>query len=144
METITFTWKLFWDVLLCLIGLGCIIGGFITFSKEVKIKKTGIKTAAKVIDFSYEESLGESRSTLKIPIFEFYDRANNRIVIKGKSNSICKLNEITPIYYDPTNPTTHYYLSSKDFLVKFVFFIIGLFFLSLGVYYLSKYITISY
>jgi len=61
---------------------------------------------------------------------------NKQINIKGKSNSICTMYETTPIYYNPTKPETEYYLPKKNFLVKFLFFFIGLFFLCLGIYYL--------
>lgn len=101
--------------------------GFKTLRKELKIKKTGIKTTAKFIAYSYETSVDfENTSTVKVPIFEFYDLNNKMIVVKGKSCSICKTNEITTIYYNPEKPKTEYYLSKKDFMIKFLYFLFGL------------------
>ncbi|MNL11350.1 hypothetical protein D3C87_1321820 [compost metagenome] len=71
-----------------------------------------------------------------VPVFEFNDSSNNKIRVKGVSNSICKINETTVVYYDPKNPETEFYFAKKDFLVKYLFFFFGLFFLILGFVYL--------
>lgn len=113
METASLIWKSVWDILLIIIGLVLLFMAFRT-----------------------EKSLSENETSLKIPLFIFYDSSNKQINIQGKSNSICTMYETTPIYYNPTKPETEYYLPKKDFLVKFLFFFIGLFFLCLGIYYL--------
>jgi hypothetical protein len=46
--------------------------------------------------------------------------------------------ETTPVCYNPAKPETEYYLPNKDFMVKHLLFFVGLFFLSLGIYYLRK------
>jgi len=136
METASLLWKSVWDILLIIIGLVLLFIAFRTLLKEDKIIKNGIKTTGTVIGFSTEKSLSENETSLKIPLFIFYDSSNKQINIQGKSNSICTMYETTPIYYNPTKPETEYYLPKKDFLVKFLFFFIGLFFLCLGIYYL--------
>ncbi|MCC9063801.1 DUF3592 domain-containing protein [Flavobacterium piscisymbiosum] len=136
METASLIWKSAWDILLVLIGLILMFMGIKVYIKQQRIIKTGIKTIATVIGFSNEKSLAENEAPVKIPLFIFYDTSRNQISVKGKSNSICTIHETTPIYYNPAKPETEYYLPKKDFLVKFLFFFVGLFFLSLGIYYL--------
>lgn len=138
MESIPFTWGTLWCLLSVFIGLILIFLGFKTLIKEIKIKKTGIKTTAKVIGFSYEKSLGEDDAPIKIPVFIFYDNLNHQKSVKGKSNSICKMYDTTPIYYNPENPEKEYYLPEKDFMVKFLLFLFGMIFLCLGVYCIHK------
>lgn len=108
--------------------------GIDTYKKEKKLQEIGIKTIAKVIDFSDEETSDGVKVT--VPVFEFKDSSNNKIRVKGVSNSICKINETTVVYYDPKNPETEFYFAKKDFLVKYLFFFVGLFFLILGFVYL--------
>ncbi|UTN06410.1 DUF3592 domain-containing protein [Flavobacterium bizetiae] len=138
MEIISLIWESLWDLLLVVIGLTLMVVGIRVFIKQRRIQKNGIKTMATVIGFSNEKSLAEDEASLKIPLFIFYDSSNNQISIKGKSNSICTMYETTPVYYNPEKPETEYYLPNKDFMVKHLFFFVGLFFLSLGVYYLRK------
>ncbi|QGK75193.1 hypothetical protein [Flavobacterium sp. SLB02] len=138
METISLIWDSLWDLLLIGIGLSLMVMGIRVFIKQRRIQKIGIKTIAKVIVFSDEKSLEEDQAPLKIPLFIFYDSSNNQISIKGKSNSICTMYETTPVCYNPAKPETEYYLPNKDFMVKHLLFFVGLFFLSLGIYYLRK------
>lgn len=140
MEIINFIWKSPWEILLILIGLVLIFTGFKIFLKEQRLKKTGIKTIATVIAFSYEKSIEEDRPQppVKIPVFIFSDHLNNKFSVKGKSNSICEIYETTPIYYNPAKPETEYYLPNKDFMVKHLFFFFGLALLCFGLYYLHQ------
>lgn len=111
-------------------GFLAIILGVDTYKKEKKLLEIGIKTIAKVVGFSDEETSDGVKVT--VPVFEFNDSFNNKIRVKGVSNSICKINETTIVYYDPKNPQTEFYIAKKDFLVKYLFFLVGLFFLILG------------
>lgn len=73
METASLIWKSTWDILLIIIGLVLLFIAFRTLLKEDKIIKNGIKTTATVIGFSTEKSLSENETSLKIPLFIFYD-----------------------------------------------------------------------
>jgi hypothetical protein len=136
METASLLWKSAWDILLIIIGLVLLFIAFRTLLKEDKIIKNGIKTTATVIGFRLKSLYQKMKHLSKYHFLYFMIAQNKQINIKGKSNSICTMYETTPIYYNPTKPETEYYLPKKDFLVKFLFFFIGLFFLCLGIYYL--------
>lgn len=138
MEIIRFIEDSPWSILLILIGLIFIFFGFKTLIKELKIKKTGIKTTAKVIGFDQEKSTEENRTPAKIPVFIFYTESKNQITVKGKSGSRCEIYEITPIYYNPKNPEKEFYLPKKDHLVKYLFFCFGLVFICLGLYFINR------
>jgi hypothetical protein len=140
LEVITFIWESAWDFLMIFIGLISMIFGFKEFQKVKKLKESGIKTIATVVDFSYEEN--SDGNTLKIPVFEFYDNLNNNIRVKGVSNSICKINETTVVYYDSKNPQTEFYFPKKDFSVKYLFTFLGLFFFTLGLIYLYRHFMV--
>ncbi len=134
MEILSFLSDSFWDLFLVIMGFLAMVLGIDTYKKEKKLQEIGIKTIAKVIDFSDEETSDGVKVT--VPVFEFKDSSNNKIRVKGVSNSICKINETTVVYYDPKNPETEFYFAKKDFLVKYLFFFVGLFFLILGFVYL--------
>lgn len=134
MEILSFLSDSFWDIFLVIMGFLAMVLGIDTYKKEKKLQEIGIKTIAKVIDFSDEETSDGVKVT--VPVFEFKDSSNNKIRVKGVSNSICKINETTIVYYDPKNPETEFYFAKKDFLVKYLFFFVGLFFLILGFVYL--------
>ncbi|MBF4466204.1 DUF3592 domain-containing protein [Flavobacterium sp. LC2016-12] len=134
MEILSFLSDSFWDLFLVIMGFLAMVLGIDTYKKEKKLHEIGIKTIAKVVGFSDEETSDGVKVT--VPVFEFNDSFNNKIRVKGVSNSICKINETTVVYYDPKNPETEFYFSKKDFLVKYLFFFVGLFFLILGFVYL--------
>ncbi|MFB3388756.1 DUF3592 domain-containing protein [Flavobacterium sp. LAR06] len=134
MEILSFLSDSFWDLFLVIMGFLAMVLGIDTYKKEKKLQEIGIKTIAKVIDFSDEETSDGVKVT--VPVFEFNDSSNNKVRVKGVSNSMCKINETTVVYYDPKNPETEFYFAKKDFLVKYLFFFVGLFFLILGFVYL--------
>jgi hypothetical protein len=136
LEILSFLSDSFWDLFLVVMGFLAMVLGIDTYKKEKKLQEIGVKTIAKVVCFSDEETSDGVKVT--VPVFEFNDSFNNKIRIKGVSNSICKINETTIVYYDPKNPETEFYFAKKDFLVKYLFFLFGLFFLILGFVYLYK------
>ena len=82
------------------------------------------------------EKMFTSSTPIKLPVFTFSHKDENGekiYTVKGKSNSTCEIGEITPIYYNPENPEKEYYLPKKDFLMKYVIFLIGMFFFSFGI-----------
>lgn len=123
-----------------LMGTIAIILSFFTHRNQSRLKRNGLLEEAKMIYFSTEKGSDDSPS-LKIPVFTFSHKDENGVkvyTVKGKSNSLCKIGELTPIYYNPENPEKEYYLPKKDFLVKYLMFFIGMFFFCLGVLYLIK------
>ncbi|MDA6068408.1 DUF3592 domain-containing protein [Flavobacterium sp. AC] len=130
----------FWNIFMILMGTIAIIFSFLTHRIQSRLKRNGLLEEAKMIYFSTEKSTGDSPS-LTIPVFTFSHKDQNGIktyTVKGKSNSLCKIGEVTPIYYNPENPEKEYFLPKKDFLVKYLMFFIGMFFVCLGVLYLMK------
>lgn len=138
MEILSFLSDSFWDLFLVIMGFLAMVLGIDTYKKEKKLQEIGFKAIAKVVDFSDEETSDGVKVT--VPVFEFNDSFNNKIRVKGVSNSISKINETTVVYYDPKNPQTEFYIAKKDFLVKYLFFFVGLFFLILGFVYLYNHI----
>lgn len=130
----------FWNIFMILMGAIAIIVSFSIHRNQSKLKRNGVIGEAKIIYFSTEKGISDSPS-LKIPVFTFSAEDQNGVkvyYVKGKSNSICEIGELTPIYYNPEDPEKEYYLPKKDFLMKYVAFFIGTFFFCLGSIYLMK------
>lgn len=130
----------FWNIFMILMGSIAIIVSFSIYRDQSRLKRNGMLGEAKMIYFSTEKGTSDS-PPLTIPVFTFSTEDENGIkvyYIKGKSNSICEIGELTPIYYNPENPEKEYYLPKKDFLMKYVAFFIGMFFFCLGTIYLMK------
>lgn len=128
-----------------LMGFTSILLGFITHNRQLRLKKNGLLSEAKMIYFSDEKS-DANEPSVKIPVFTFSHEDENglkKYFVKGKTNSSCKIGEVTPIYYNPKNPEKEYYLPQKDFLMKYLMFFIGLFFFCLGVLYLLRSLNYS-
>jgi len=128
------------SIIFSITGLILILIFFLTIIKNIRIKKLGILTTARVVTFVLKEGIKDehgSTSKLNIPVYKF-DHINNNgssktFRVEGKSNSVAKIGEETPIYYNPNNPEKEYYLPKKDFLIKYVFLVVGFVFFSIGV-----------
>ncbi len=130
----------FWNIFMILMGSISIVLSFLTHREQSKLKRNGLLAEAKLIEFFNEKSTDDSPAA-KIPVFKFLhkDKDGTRaFIVKGKSNSLGEIGELTPIYYNPENPEKEYYLANKDFLMKYVMFFIGMFFFCLGILYMLK------
>ncbi|MBE8724066.1 DUF3592 domain-containing protein [Flavobacterium hungaricum] len=130
----------FWNAFLILISSIAIYISYSVHKEQSKLKKNGLLTEAKMIDISIENS-GDDSPSVKVPVFTFSHKneyGTKSYRVKGKTNSSAKIGEITPVYYNPKNPGEEYYLPKKDFLMKYLILIFGLFFFTLGILNLLK------
>jgi len=130
----------FWNGFMILMGSISLYFSFTTHRDQARLKKKGLLTEAKMIEFSAEKATSDSTS-VTVPVFTFSHKDQNGVKVfrvKGKTNSSAQIGEITPIYYNPENPEKEYYLPKKDFLMKYLMLFLGMFFCCLGLLYLLE------
>lgn len=122
-----------------IIGLILILGFLYILIRNGKIKRNGILTTAKVVSISLEKGSENEEGfsgVIKVPVYRFNFYKNGNLQshrIKGRSNSKVEIGDVTPVYYNPKNPSKDYYLPEKDFFVKYVFLVIGFGFFAIGI-----------